>query len=272
MQNRAIGSLILLASAVLVFSSVALAQGGQRGAAPAAAAPAPPHDPRDLSGIWLSEGGGRGGTLTQWSPTAAPLTPEGQAAWNANKPPKGPRAIVPALANDPLGDANPPGLLRTFLYSRPFEFIHLDGRVMQVFEWTNKWRQVFTDGREVPVPEDTGPFWYGYSVGRWEGDTFVVQTVGLDPRQWLDEWGTPYSDALRLTERWRRVDRDNMELTITVDDPKTFTRTWTSEKRTFARQPKDSPNGELLEVIFAPMDEKLFNEVIRDPAGGVVNQ
>src|SRR5688572_28483184 len=154
MQNRAIGSITVLVSIVMVFSSVAFAQGGQRGGGGRASTPAPPHDPHDLNGIWLSAGGGGGGgTLTQWSKEASPLTAQGQAAWNANKPPKGPRAIVPALANDPLGDANPPGLLRTFLYSRPFQFIHLPDKVMQIFEWTNAWRQIFTDGRKVPLPE-----------------------------------------------------------------------------------------------------------------------
>ena len=68
---------------------------------------------------------------------------------------------------------------------------------------------------KFPIPEDAGPYWYGYSVAKWEGDTFVVETVGLDSREWLDDWGVPFSESLRLQERWHRLDRDNLELTIT---------------------------------------------------------
>jgi len=81
--------------------------------------PAPPHDPHDLSGVWLlaGNGGGRGSAaVNQWSTQPPPMTPEGLAKMKANQPALGPRAIVPAKANDPLGDANPPGLLRTLVY------------------------------------------------------------------------------------------------------------------------------------------------------------
>lgn len=273
MRNPYIRSVAVLVFAILVCSTAVFAQRGQR-AGGNAAVPGPPHDPHDLSGIWLSQGGGGGGgTLTQWKKEAPPsLTPDGLARMKANIPAKGPKGVVPARANDPIGDANPPGLLRTLLYNRPFEFVPRQDKVMQIFEWTNHWRQIWTDGRKVPTPEDTGPYWYGYSVARWEGDTFVVETVGLDAREWLDDWGVPYSDSLRLQERWHRLDRDNLELTIRVDDPKTFTQPWVSDKKMYRLQPKDSPDGELLEVIFAPMDEKVFNENIRNPAGGVVKK
>lgn len=273
MRNPCIRSIAVLVFAILVCWTTAFAQRGQR-AGGNAAVPGPPHDPHDLSGIWLSQGGGGGGgTLTQWKKEAPPsLTPDGLATMKANIPAKGPKGVVPARANDPIGDANPPGLLRTLLYNRPFEFVPRQDKVMQIFEWTNHWRQIWTDGRKVPTPEDTGPYWYGYSVARWEGDTFVVETVGLDSREWLDDWGVPYSDSLRLQERWHRLDRDNLELTIRVDDPKTFTQPWVSDKKMYRLQPKDSPDGELLEVIFAPMDEKVFNENIRNPAAGVVKK
>ena len=113
-----------------------------------------------------------------------------------------------------------------------------------------------------------GPYWYGYSVGKWEGDTLVVQTVALDGRAWLDEWGTPFSDEAKITERWRKVDANTVQMSIAVDDAATFAKPWTSDPRTLRRQPKGSPNGEVLEVIFAPVDEKEFNERIRNPAGG----
>jgi len=253
----------------MALASVAFAQRGN--AAPAANVP---HDPHDLTGVWLAGGGGGGGgaaaaaqPMTQWTRQPLPLTAEGKKVMDANKSGKGPRAVVPALGNDPLGDANPPGLMRTLVYGRPFEFIHTNDKEVMLIEWAHFWRQIWTDGRKVPADPD--PLWYGHSVGKWEGDTFVVDTVGLDNRAWLDEWGTPFSDEARFQERWHRVNRDNLELTLTVTDPKYYSKPWTSDKRTYRLQSKGSPDGELLEVIFAPMDEQEFNQRIRNPAGGV---
>jgi len=235
-----------------------------------ASAPATAQD-ADLNGVWVrgGGGGGGGGAVTQWTAGTLPFTPEGQARFDANIPGKGPRQTPPALGNDPLGDSNPPGLYRTLVYNRPFEIIQLGDKVVQLFEWDKAWRVIYTDGREVPQNIPTGPFWYGYSVGQWEGDTLTATTVGLDGRAWLDEWGTPFSDGARMTERWRRVDADTLELTLTVDDPELFTEPWTSGPSTYRLQDAQPLDGEVLEMIFAPIDEDLFNSRIRDPAGGV---
>jgi len=271
MWNRRIVLLAALVSALMVLSSMGLVQAGQRGAVGRGNVPSPPHDPHDLSGVWQisGNGGGRGNTaVSQWVRELPPMTPEGLAKMKANHPALGPRAIVPAKANDPLGDANPPGLLRTLVYGVDrISFVQLPDQVLNVFEWTNHWRQIWTDGRKMP--ENIGPFWYGYSVGRWEGDTFVVETAGLDSREWLDGWGNPFSDDLRIEERWHRLDRDNLELTVKFDDPKTYTKSFVSDKKIFKLQPKGTPGGEMLEIIFAPMDENSFNDNIRNPAGGV---
>lgn len=221
----------------------------------------------NLTGVWLvANGGAQAGQVTQWTRQDVPFTPDGLARFNANKPGKGPRQAPPAFGNDPLGDANPPGLPRTLIYPRPIQIIQLPDRIVQLFEYGHFWRTIWTDGRAVP--DDAGPYWYGYSVGRWDGDALVVQTVGLDARAWLDEWGTPVSEEAKITERWRKVDANSIQMTITVDDPGTFAKPWTSDPRTLRLQPKGSPNGEILEVIFAPVDEKEFNERVRDPAGG----
>src|SRR5215470_10513518 len=82
-----------------------------------------------------------------------------------------------------------------------------------------------TDGR--PLPADPNPSWNGYSSGKWEGDTLVVETTGFRDDQWLDISGTPASDAMRITERFRRVNYGNLEIELTVDDPKTYTKPWT---------------------------------------------
>jgi hypothetical protein len=227
-------------------------------------------DASTLDGVWVRGGGGRGGgQMSQWTSEPLPFTPAGRAAFDDSVPGKGPRQQPPALGNDPLGDSNPPGLYRTLVYNRPFEVIQLEDKVVQLFEWDKSWRVIYTDGREVPGDVPTGPFWYGYSVGEWEGSTLVVQTVGLDGRAWFDEWGTPFSDRTRVEERWRRVDPNTLELTLRVEDPDLFTRPWTSDPATYRLQTPAPLDGEVLEMIFAPIDEDLFNSRIRDPAAGV---
>ena len=85
---------------------------------------------------------------------------------------------------------------------------------------------MFTDGRALPV--DPQPAWLGYSVGSWDGDTFVIQTSGFNDKSWLDAGGTPHTEALKTTERLRRTDFGHMEIEFTFDDPKTFTRPWSA--------------------------------------------
>lgn len=219
----------------------------------------------DFSGVLLRDSGSGGYPQSQWSPEMLPFNAAGQARFDANIPGKGPRQTMPAFGNDPLGDANPPGLYRTLVYGRPWEFIQLDNKVLQVFEWGKHWRTIWTDGREVPDVIVAGPYWYGYSVGEWEGDTLVVKTVGLDGRAWLDEWGTPFSDFALIEERWTKVS-NTLEMTITVNDPDLYSQPWTSDTKIFSYQSPDTLNGELMEQIFAPIDEMEFNRTIRDPA------
>jgi hypothetical protein len=87
------------------------------------------------------------------------------------------------------------------------------------------YRQIFTDGR--PLPEDPTPGWMGYSTARWEDDTLVIQTRGFRDKLWMDLGGTPMSDAAKMTERIRRPNYGTLEIEITVDDPKVFTKPWT---------------------------------------------
>jgi hypothetical protein len=103
------------------------------------------------------------------------------------------------------------------------------------------YRQIQTDGRKLPV--DPEPAWYGFSIGHWAGDTFAVETAGFREGSWLDNSGHPHSDALRTIERFHRVNFGHMELDVTIDDPKNYTRTWNSAKMHFTLQ----PDTELLE-------------------------
>jgi len=124
-----------------------------------------------------------------------------------------------------------------------FKIFQMPEVMVHLYEEMHKFRQIHTDGRALPVDPD--PAWYGYSVGRWEGDTFVAETSGFREGTWLDNNGHPHTDALRLTERFRRINYGQMELVITVDDPKAYSRPWTSQTVKFIQQ----PDTELLEHL-----------------------
>lgn len=258
--------LIRLFAVVLVVVGAAgavLAQQGRGGrGVQNAPAPGPPHDPRDLSGIWLGRAVGR-------IHSAPPVfTPTGQKAFDASKPSFGPRGVPPALGNDPLGGANPPGLPRVlFNHATRLQFIPLADKMVQLVEWNRIWREIFTDGRRHP--EDPDPAWYGYSIGRWEDNEFVVETIGLDARAWVDQEGHPKSEMARVQERWRRLDRDNLQVTITVTDPVMYAKPFGGDNSIMYRLQPNTPESGFIEDIFAPMDEAAFNERVRNPAGGV---
>ena len=106
----------------------------------------------------------------------------------------------------------------------PKKILQLPGLVVMLFESYRSYRQIHTDGRPLPSPP-LEPSWLGYSIGRWEGDTLVVETVGVNERTWLDDSGRPHSDALRIIERFQRPRFGRMNLEITIDDPKTYLKT-----------------------------------------------
>lgn len=253
MQNRFVGLILVLLTA-LVFSSVTFAQTPQQpGAAQAnAAAPAPQHE---LSAVWALTESTR--TLSGEVP---PMRPEGEAKFNANKPGFGPRAVPGG--NDPISDCDPLGLPRSLLSRTPIEFVQTPDRVLQFFERGHVWRDIWTDGRELP--NDPDPKFYGYSVGKWQGDTFVVDSVGFDERTWVGSLGYPHSDAMRLQERYRRVDQDTLELTMTLVDPKVYTKPWVSDAMIFKLQPET----ELEEMFCVPSQEAAYNRRMRNPAAG----
>jgi hypothetical protein len=108
----------------------------------------------------------------------------------------------------------------------PFKIIQASGVTAILLEEFNNWRQILTDGR--PLPEVVVSTSFGYSIGRWDGDTFIVITIGLSEQTWLDGGGTPHSEGLRLTERYRRRDFGHLEIEYVFDDSKAFTRVWST--------------------------------------------
>ena len=184
------------------------------------------------------------------------------------------RAVPPANDTDPYQHCNPMGPSRALIYPDPMEMNVLPDKVLQQFEWGYGTRTIWTDGRK-PLMDPDLPRWWGYSTGRWDGDTFVVTTTGVDERTWVDHFGYPHSLDMTLKERYQRTAYDVVELSMTITDPKVYTRPWISETKRFRRLEKpairtvDGWTG-LLEDICAPADEvDTFNKRVRDPAGGV---
>jgi hypothetical protein len=126
--------------------------------------------------------------------------------------------------NDPVAWCKPAGAVRLWTYPPPRKIIQLPGLVLVLSERDVGFRQIFTDGR--PLPKDPDPSWNGYSSGKWEGDTLVVQTIGFRDGIWLDRNGSPMTDAAKMTERFRRVNYGRLEIEVTIDDPKAYTRAW----------------------------------------------
>lgn len=260
MRSSVVCSVVVLL-APLAFSCAMHAQGnGRRGSEPSAKSQQP-FDPHDLSGVWILKTPYAG--LNDHAP---PMTAWGQAKFDANKPSFGRKAVPPAQGNDPIGNCDPTGFPRNmFSPSRPVQFIQLPNQLVQLFQYHSARRTIWTDGRALPKDPDTLSYgWYGYSVGKWDGDTFIANTVGLDEKTWVDHFGYPHSADMRVEERYRRTDHDTLELVMTIDDPKTYSQPWVSDKKTF----KLNPEQELYEEYCVPSEEGNYNGFMRNPAGG----
>jgi hypothetical protein len=245
-------ALYVLAFALVIASTAVLAQQGAQGgraqgAAPAAAKPSPPAAPRDISGVWMMRnppGSNRGWTNFTFSdPKANPpaLTPWGEEQFKQAKDSNGGTYRLDETNDPVLTKCFPPGVPRVYFHPYPFEIVQTPKEVLQIFEYDHFLRRIKTDGRKVP--EDPDILWMGTSVGRWEGNDFVIETVGLDTRTWLDRIGHAHSDKLKVTERFRRIDRDHMQLDFTMEDPVALAKPWTS---TFFYELR--PNWELGEI------------------------
>jgi hypothetical protein len=188
------------------------------GGKPNMAAPAPRQtDGRpDLSGIWETENGYNQNLAKDlkevpYQPWARALAAE--------------RATGSKEAEDPTANCLPQGVPRIGAVPPPWRIIQTPNYIAVLYEAFNFWRQIFVDGRELG--EDFSPTWLGYSTGKWDGDTLVVDTKGFNGRIWLDQPGKPTTDALHVTERFRRKDFGHLEIQITIDDPKAYTKPWT---------------------------------------------
>ena len=163
--------------------------------------------------------------------------------------------------DDPYGYCLPPGTPRINFGGGPFKILHTPQVTAFLYETLvgMTFRQVFTDGR--PLPRLVEPTWLGYSVGGWDGDTFVVETAGFRDGGWLDTLkGRPHSDALRVTERFQRTDFGHIQLSITIDDSKAYLKPWT-----MTAQLTLLPDTELIEAFCDSHDKTMGRRQIGTP-------
>jgi hypothetical protein len=241
-------------------------------AAVATAAAQPRFDARDFAGHWdrasplESFANTPGGTRNneQSGAREAPFTPAGRAAFDANKPGYGPRRAMER--NDPMGRCEPLGLVRNLVAEivaphATFEIVQTPSRILQFFEYRHDWREIWLDGRALPAGDELYPKWNGFSIGRFEGDELVVDSVGFDSRSWLDKLGYPHSESMRVEERYRRVDADTLELVITVTDPEYYSEPWRSDvKRFSANRAKAQRFDEQIYCI--PAEEMTYQDLV----------
>ena len=247
MRNSLAASMVIL-FAVVAFLATEEGRAAQRGrrsgegfvseGVPKMPNPPGPAPKRDLSGAWV-------GPQQNKPDPVPPMTPAGQAVFKERKSytvasrlgGRGGDQGGEAESNDPFITCDPLGFPRNLLAHAITArggtlFATAPGRILIGYEQQRIWREIWMDGRALPkavdqrgAPESR---YYGFSVGHWENDTtLVIDTTGFDERPWLDEEGHPRSSMAHVQERYTRVDQYNMQLTVTVDDPKYYTKSWT---------------------------------------------
>jgi hypothetical protein len=189
----------------------------------------------DLSGVWNYAGvlGFRGGP-----PPSPPGTPPEATFWNIEAGIKEGLPFQPWAADlrkqrmasnskdNPDAACLPLGLMQLHTHSQPRKIIQVKDLIVILFEANAGTRQVFLDGRPKPT-DDPQPWWFGYSRGWWEGDTLVVETTNFRDDVWLDVNGAPLTSSGKLIERFRRPNFGRLEIDVTIDDPKAYTKPWT---------------------------------------------
>jgi hypothetical protein len=218
----------------------------------------------DLSGVWMQyrDGDvpgtpGMNGVNEHFRP---PLTPWGQEKFESAKPLSGAKAVAGKEDNSALR-CEPSGPPQVLVLPNPWEIVQIPGRVLMFFEEQHIWREIWTDGR--PLPKDPDPSWLGYSVGHWEGDTLVVETIGFNDKEWVDLYGNPRTSTTHLTERYRRLNHDTLEQQIIIEDPKVYTKPWVSPPKLH----KLEPGWEIAEWFCVLDENQGYDQVVRKPAG-----
>lgn len=195
----------------------------------------------DLSGVWLSDQWGPAGRRPAPQATARPQPPA-MLPWAE-------KVFEERRANNgkdnPESRCMPQGIPYASTLPYPFEIIHAPGKTLMLYEMYSLRREIFTDGRELPK-EYASPSWMGYSVGKWDGDDFVVATAGFNDQVWnIDLAGHPHSPDMHVLERFHRVDFGHMDITVTIDDSKTYSKPWVMPTTRYTLL----PDTDLLEFV-----------------------
>ncbi len=239
--------------------------------------PAPVHD---ISGLWGSRLGNQAKGV-QLHPNDGkpenepPYTAYGRQLYKSHKALEGFDAVPPAENNDPRVKCEPLGFPRANHYDLGMRIYQNDFNVAILYQYDNRWRLIWTDGRSLPKLLDGGvqingeyrePRWMGYSVGKWLDDyTLQVETVGTmaEDRVWLDNTGRPISDQAKVTEIFKRLDYDTLELSETIEDPKIFTKPWQTMKLQMNLQ---DPRVDVLTRYCSPTEIETYNQMYGDSA------
>ena len=198
-----------------------------------APAPRSPEGHPTLAGIWMEPG------LKYLINIAADLKDVPFQPWAAAEYK---RRMDTRGKDDPNNFCLPSVIPEKIAVTSPWKIVEVPGVTIILYESRTIFRQIFTDGRELP--KDPNPDWQGYSVGRWDGDTFVVETTGSNGKGWLDTNGHPVTEALHTIERYQRRDFGHLDIDITIDDPKAYTKPWTVHQMA-----EYQPDTELIEYI-----------------------
>ena len=233
---------VIALSAAAMLSAVA-------GCSKPAAAPAASAHP-DLSGSWVRPLGDK--EVGELPPVGEiPLTPSALAKLKAERPAAGEKQDFANTTDPSLRYADPNGYPRISLHPMRFKLVQTNDYVYQLWEYNQNWRQIALNVAQDPDPAIT---WYGNAVGKWDGDTLVVDSVGFKDSTWLDARGVPHTKDLHLVERIHRVGA-NLAFDITFEDPGAFTKPWTAHLIF-----KPSADGSMSENIYTISDELRFRE------------
>jgi hypothetical protein len=211
-----------------------------------APAPRAPDGKPDLGGVWKIDTDAYFWNIADAvKPAVLPMQPWAEALFKERDGNFG--------KDSPVARCLPPSLPGLDVIPAPFRIVQTPHFMTILYEYNTLYRQIFVDGR--PLPKSPNPSWMGYSSAKWDGDTLVVESSGFNDQNWLDGFGHPMTGALHVTERFHRTDFGHMDLTITIDDPKVFTKPWT-----FTVHPNFQADTEPLEWVCA--EEKLNLEHI----------
>ena len=188
----------------------------------------------DLSGTWTTKAGYTGNIARDLKPGELSFTPWASELYKHRQ--------ETLSKDDPQGYCVLSGVPREHVVPYPFKILNTTGMIVILYEALHSYRQLYMDGRKLP--KDPNPTWMGYSIARWEGDTLVVDSSGFVDNNWLDNGGHPGTESLKLTERFHRRDYGHIDLQITIDDPKAYTKPWTVKLEFTA-----TPDTDLIEYV-----------------------